>query len=252
MVKFCRSCGKELADHNARTCNNCGASSIKSTAYCRYCGHATRVDDTTCGNCGASIKPLPSSTRSLFEYPRLSARMGRIVNLTIVVLLITTYVVLALPKSIKRPIQAKAADAVFETTGYTAYPLTGLSTYPITIPKINVAAGNIFFFRVGDTEQITAYGIYKNTDPATNNATKSVKMEDVTANSTFMSTNPAAATVDAKGLVTAVSIGKADIIVTYSAAPGSANMSSAAIAAGKVPVTFTADIPVTVIAALHN
>src|ERR1035437_4136682 len=99
MLKFCRSCGKELAEAGDKVCKSCGANAVKATTYCRYCGHPTKVEDVTCAHCGAAIKPLPSSMRTLFEHPRLSVKMGKIVNLSIVVVLVTLYVVFTLPKT---------------------------------------------------------------------------------------------------------------------------------------------------------
>ena len=249
MIKFCRTCGKELATADDKTCHSCGANAVKGTTYCRYCSHSTTVDDTTCSNCGAALKPLPSSARSLFEYPRLSVKMGKIINLSIVVVVITLYVVFTLPKSITRPIKAVASDAVFQATGYTALPLDSISIVPTTVPRI--IPMDPMFFDVNSTWPLTVYAVYKNTITvnATDNATKATRLENITDNCTFTSDDPSVATVDASGVIHAISVGVTRVWAHYTAAPGSANMSDAA--QGKIPITVSDWIPVTVNAGYH-
>lgn len=246
MIKFCRSCGSELASSGDKVCKSCGVNAVKATTYCRYCGHSTKVEDVTCAHCGASIKPLPSSTRSLFEHPRLSAKMGRIVNLSIISVMVAAYVVFSLPKTITKPIKAAASDVVFASTGYTALPLSSLSTFPTKIPMINEAPGQTIYFRVKDTQQLTAYAIFKYSDVTSNNATKAERTEEVTSNCTFVSNNTSVATVTPEGLVTAVGDGRTTVTVSYTAVPGSANMSSAALAEGKKPITVSFNVTVKV------
>lgn len=246
MIKFCRNCGMELAAADDKLCKSCGANAVKATTYCRYCGRPTSVEDITCLHCGASIKPLPGSVRSLFEHPRLSARMGKVVNLSIVSVMVASYVVFSLPKSVTKPIQAKTADVVFTSTGYTALPLTALSTFPTKIPMVNDAPGNALYFRVKDTQQLTAYAIYKSTDVTANNATKASRVEEVTVNCTFVSNNPSVATVTPEGLVTAVALGTTNVVISYTAVPGSANMSSGARTEGRKPITVTFTVTVKV------
>ena len=87
-----------------------------------------------------------------------------------------------------------------------------------------------------------------NKKPTTNNATGiatgSGSAVDITANCTYRSSNTKVATVTPGGFVQGVAPGAANVTVAYTAAPGSANISSAA--QGKVPVTFTIMVPVTV------
>jgi len=252
MVKFCRNCGKELATADDKVCKSCGANAVKGTTYCRYCARPTSVDDATCPNCGAAIKPLPSSVRTLFEYPRLSSKMGKIINLSIVAVLITLYVVFSLPKTVTKPIKAAASDAVFVSTGYTALPLNSISVYPTTVPRLNDAPGGAYYFDVNATWPLTVYAVYKSTTTINTsaNATTGARLEVVTTNCTYQSSNPKVATVDAGGIVHAVSVGSAKVTISYTAAPGSANMSDAA--QGKVPITVTTSLPVTVNAGIHD
>ncbi len=70
------------------------------------------------------------------------------------------------------------------------------------------------------------------------------KTKVVTAKCIFQSSNNDIATVTSGGLVKGVSPGNANINVSYTAIPGSANLSSAA--KGKVPITITITVPVTV------
>jgi hypothetical protein len=242
MVKFCRSCGEELTNSSDKTCPRCRANAIKASAFCRYCGHPTAVDDVTCGHCGASIKPLPSSVRTLFEYPRLSAKMGKIINLSIVAVLITTYTAYALPKKITRPITQASSDAVQASTGYTALPLNSISIVPPLIPEL-VTYGMVYVppgIAVNSTRQLSVYAVFKNT--TSDNATKAVRTEVITDNCTYQSADPKIASVDQNGLVRATGPGTVNITVSYTAAPGSANMSSAS--EGKKLATFTAKVQV--------
>lgn len=85
----------------------------------------------------------------------------------------------------------------------------------------------------------------------TNNATTSTAtgvalVEDVTANCTYQSNNTSVATVTPGGMVQAVAPGATTVIITYTAIPGSANMSSTALAEGKKPITVKLTETVTV------
>ncbi|GEM_PF-1877409 len=268
MVKFCRNCGKELAAADDKVCKSCGANAVKGTTYCRYCAHPTSVDNATCPHCGAAIKPLSSSVRTLFEYPRLSAKMGKIINLSIVAVLVTLYVVFSLPKAVTKPIKATASSAVVAAVGYSSLPLNFLTVSPFGIPKdglTTVAINNPFgpprtvivainavamnaphgptktvIFPINATQQLTIYALYKN--PTTSNATGTGRVEDVTAKSTYQSSNDKIATVTPDGLVQGVAVGSANITVSYTAAPGSANLSEPA--AGKIPITISVVVPV--------
>ena len=242
MIKFCRSCGQELAAADDKICKSCGANAVKATRNCRYCGYSTAVEDATCPRCGAAIKPLPRSVRSLFEYPRLSVKIGRIINLSLVAVLVTLYMVFSLPKSVTKPISQAASDTIMASTGYTTFPLDHISATPPRIPQLVTVMFDPqpSVVSVNTTRQLTVYAIYKNAD--TGNATKGVRLEDITTNSAYRSSNGKVATVNATGFVRATGSGEANIIIFYTVAPGSANLSNAA--GGKVPVTFNTTVPV--------
>ena len=252
MVQYCRNCGKELVVTPDKTCVSCGANAVKAISFCRYCGKPTSVQDLTCPTCGSAIKPIPSSVKALNkENPKL-VKLGKIVNLTIVAVLVAAYIVFSLPPKVTKPIKAAASDAVMESTGYNTLPLNSISVYPTTIPPLNDAPGNAAVFSVHPvvggmgivtaTQQLHIYALYKNTTSA--NATKATRFEDVTTNSTYLSSNDKIVTVTSGGLARAVAPGEANITIFYTAAPGSANISSAA--QGKVPITVTFTVPVTV------
>jgi hypothetical protein len=242
VIKFCRSCGNELSEPTNKICPNCASSAVKATAYCRYCGHPTSVEDVTCRHCGSSIKPLPSSVRTLFEYPRLSTKMGKIINLSIVGVLVTAYVIFTLPKSVTKPVTQAASDVVVGNTGYTTIPLDHLDISPPRIPQTAIVMFDPqpSVVAVNTTRQITVYAIYKNSN--SENATKAIRAVDVTDNCTYQSSNERIAVCSPTGLVRTTGSGTANITASYTAAPGSANMSNAA--AGKVLMTFTANVGV--------
>ena len=244
MIKFCRNCGQELPASTDKACTNCASNPVKATAYCRYCGHPTNVEDATCPHCGSAIKPLPGSVRTLFEHPRLSVKMGKIVNLSIISVMVVSYVVFSLPKSITKPVKNATSDAVMASTGYTALPLSSISVVPPLIPQL-VTYGQTYVppgITVNTTRQLTVYAVYKNTNSA--NATKADRLEDITDNCTYTSGNENIATVDQSGLVKATGPGSINITIAFTAAPGSANMSTAS--EGKKPVTFTTRVEVIV------
>lgn len=243
MIKFCRNCGKELAAAEDKVCKSCGANAVKATACCRYCGHPTNAEEPTCPHCGACIKPLPSNVRSLWEHPGLSVRMGRIVNLTIVALVVAAYIIFVMPPSVTKPVQSAANDAIKATTGYSALPLTSISAVPTRIPPYNPNPGNVWYFYPKDTTQLTIWAIFKNASSNTS-AGVSGQVREVTANATYQSSNPGVATVTSGGEIHGIMVGTAVITVTYTAPPGSANMSDAD--AGKIPITVTFTVPVTV------
>lgn len=244
MIKFCRSCGSELANADDRVCATCGTGAIKGTTYCRYCGHPTTPDDAICGYCGASIKPLPGSMRSLFEYPSLSVKAGKIINLTLVAVFVITYAVFALPKSIRKPAVQAASDAVMASTGYTALPLDHIEPSPPLIPELYVY---YFYYTppgiaINSTRPFTIYAIYKNS--VGENATKAIRSVDVTDNCTYRTDDDRIAVVTSPGVVLGKGPGTVNITASYTAAPGTANISNAA--AGKIPVTFTTVLTVIV------
>ncbi|MDO8716667.1 MAG: hypothetical protein Q7J73_07685 [Dehalococcoidales bacterium] len=252
---FCRNCGKGLVVTPERTCVGCGANTVKATSFCRYCGKPTTIHDLTCPTCGSSIKPIPGSVKALNkENPKL-IRLGKIVNLTIVAILVTAYVVFSLPPSVTKPVKAAASDAMLATTGYTAFPLNSIAAMPTRIPRSDPTAmirewenhANYWVdippvFEPNSTVQLTINALYRNT--ATINATGAGRIEEVTTNCTYKSSNAKIVTVTSGGFVQAVAVGSAVITVSYTAAPGSANFTTAS--AGKEPITVTTTVPVIV------
>ena len=242
---FCRNCGKGLVATPDKTCVSCGANAVKATSFCRYCGNATTAKDITCPKCGVSIRILAKSGEaSNKEGQGRFTTTKTVLKILAAVTFVSLYVMFTLPPKAVRPLQAAASDLVLSTTGYTAFPLNSLSATPPTIPPLQghgetyVIAG----VTVNTTKQLTIYSIYKNT--TTYNATGAVRSEDVTGNSTFQSSNDQIATVTSGGLVQAVARGSANITASYTAAPGSANRTAAS--EGKVPITVTVTVPVTV------
>ena len=237
---FCRNCGKGLVVTHDKTCKGCGANAVKATSFCRYCGKPTSVQDLTCQACGSAIKPIPGSVKALNkDNPRL-LKLSKIINLTLVIAFVTLYIVFSLPPKVTKPIKLATSEVVVAATGYTTLPLTSIAAWPPAIPRLNDTPGNIIIFTANSTQELTIYAIYKNI--TTNNATKATRIEDVTANSTYKSSNDKVATVTSGGLVRSMSPGVANITASYTAVPGSANISSAA--AGKVPITVTVTVPV--------
>jgi len=242
MIKFCRNCGKVLSDPTDKTCPSCYSNSVKASTFCRYCGKPTTAQDTVCPTCGASLKPVPNSVRLLNPDHVKLMKLGKIINLSIVVVVVVAYVIFALPKSIRKPAAQAASDAVMASTGYTTMPLDHIQISPPRIPMTMVVMFDPqpSFVTVNTTRQITVYAIYKNSD--SENATKAIRAVDVTDNCTYLSSNESVAVCNATGFVRAAGPGTANITAFYTSLPGSANMSNAA--AGKIPVTITADVGV--------
>ena len=96
------------------------------------------------------------------------------------------------------------------------------------------------FVTVNTSRQITVYAIYKNSD--SENGTKAIRAVDVTDNCSYQSSNESVAVCSLTGLVKSTGPGMANITAFYTAPPWSANMSNAA--AGKIPVTITAEVGV--------
>ncbi len=242
---FCRNCGKGLVVTPDKTCVSCSANAVKATSFCRYCGKPTSAQDLTCPTCGSAIKPIPGSVKALNKENPALIKLSKIVNLTIVAILVTAYIVFSLPPKVTNPVKAAASDAMLATTGYTSLPLNSLSATPAIIPSLG-NVGEVYMppnFAPNATRQLTIYAIYKNIIN-TNNATKATRIEDVTANSTYKSSNDKVATVTSGGFIRAVAPGEANITASYTVVPGSANISSAA--QGKVPITVTVTVPVSV------
>lgn len=256
MVKFCRNCGKEVGTQPQTTCPHCGVNPVKATAFCRYCGRTTNVQDVTCPTCGATIKPLPGNLRNLWGNNRLT-RWGRRVNLTLISIAIALYVIFVLPPSITKPIEATTADVVLSSVGYSAFPLNSISVIPPRIPRSNpentiraFREGAIFhnpdyipIFEPNDTVQLTVTALYRNA--AANNASGGGRLEEVTSNCSYRSNNENVATVTPGGLVQAVAVGSTTIAVSYTAAPGSANLSESR-SVGKIPITVNTTVNVIV------
>ncbi|MDO8715879.1 MAG: hypothetical protein Q7J73_03605, partial [Dehalococcoidales bacterium] len=171
-------------------------------------------------------------------------KLGKIVNLTIVAILVTAYIVFSLPPSVTKPVKAAASDAILATTGYTALPLHSLAVTPPQIPPLHnigevLVPEGIF---VNATRQLTVYAVFKNFTAT--NTTKATRVEDVTANSSYRSSNANVATVNGSGFIVAMAPGSTNVTISYTASPGSANLSAAA--EGKTPITVTFTVPVTV------
>ena len=236
---FCRNCGKGL-DGTPEICASCGSHPVKATAFCRYCGNGTNAQDLMCPTCGAAIKKIAGVAKQAPRHPVLTA-----LNILVIAMVVSVYIWLSLPPKVAKPIKAAASDVVVATTGYTSLPLHSISATPAIIPSLG-NVGEVFMppnFAPNATRQLTIYAIYKNIIN-TNNATKATRIEDVTANSTYKSSNDKVATVTSGGFIRAVGPGEANITASYTVAPGSANISSAA--QGKVPITVTVTVPVSV------
>ena len=241
---FCRNCGKELAG-TPEICASCGSPPVKATAFCRYCGGATIAQEVMCPQCGAA-------TRTFAKSGEASNREGRgrfattrtVFKILAAVTFVSVYTVLALPpRTALRPLQSATSDLVVATVGYSSLPLNSISAHPYMIPvPINTDAGNVAVFTVNQTQQLTIHALYMNI--TTNGATGSGRAEEVTANCTYRSSNTKIATVAADGRVLGVAPGTANITVSYTSVPGSANISSAA--QGKVPITITINVLVKV------
>ena len=225
-------------------CPQCRANAAKATICCRYCGKPTNLTDIACPSCGAAIRPLAGSARQMTPKNLKLAKLGRTINLTIVAVLVSAYVIFSLPKSVTGPIKAATAEAVMVSTGYSALPLQYISSTPAIIPSVDYVGEVILpsSFTPNSTRQLTIYAIYKNS--TSDNTTRSTRIEIVTDNCTFTSSDDKVATVTSGGLVQAVDVGSANITISYLAAPGSSNITAAAI--GKVPIMFTVTVPVSV------
>lgn len=240
MVKFCRNCGKELAHSSVQTCTSCGAHSVKATSFCRFCGHTTTAGDDICAHCGSTIKPLPTSARVWSEKTKKLMKAGKIVNLTIVIAGVTAYVIFTLPPNLTKAVTTATGDAVMSSTGYTALPVRNIVAVPFGIPPWQVPRGFHYALAVATnaTRQLTIYAVRINT--TSDNATKAARLDEVTGNCSFKSSDENIATVNASGFVQVRSAGQANITAIYTAPAGTANMSNAA--AGKIATTFTVDV----------
>lgn len=239
MLKFCRNCGKALAESSSTACPFCHSHPVKSAAFCRYCGHPTNIENSICANCGSSIKPLPASARIFSEKAQKLIKAGKVVNLSIVFTGLAVYGILVLPPKLTKSIQTVAGDAVMASTGYTALPVRNIASVPNGVPPLHFREGAQFATAIATnaTRQLTIYAVRTN---ISDNGTKATRLDDVTANCTFKSSNENIATVNASGFVQVRSAGQANITATYIGPPGSSNLSNAAT--GKIPTIFTVDV----------
>ena len=241
---FCRNCGNGLGVTPDKTCGSCGANAVKATSFCRYCGKPTGPQDLTCPTCGSSIKPIPGAVKALNKDNPGLLKLSKIVNLTLVIAFVTLYIVFSLPPKVTKPITLATSDVVVAATGYTTLPLSALSAWPTAIPPQRFVES--FYMTVGvninATQQLTVYAVYKNT--GSNNATRATRLEVVTDEAVYKSSNDKIAAVNATGFVRAVSPGWANITISYTAVPGSANLSAAS--RGKIPITVKTTVPILV------
>ncbi len=207
--------------------------------FCGNCGRELDGTPEICANCGTGPAKVTASEQKRGRHTLLT-----VLNILAIAALVSTYIWLSLPPRIVKPIKATVSAAILATTGYSALPLHSISATPAIIPPLG-NIGEVVIppnFDVNDTQQLNIYAIYKNTTGT--NVTKAVRVEDVTANCTYKSSDDNIVKVTAGGLVQAVAYGSADITAFYTAVPGSANITSAA--QGKIPVTFTVTVPVSV------
>ncbi len=252
MVKFCRNCGKELAHSSDQTCTSCGDSSDKATAFCRFCGGATTAQEVICPKCGSAIGVTATSIGTSTKLARGRLTRTRVIlGILAVVTFVSLFAVFVLlPGTALRRLQSAASSVVIAALGYSSIPLNSISASPSTIPEFLFAEKDAlpgemtedFIFPVNATHQLNIIAHYQK--PTTRNAAATGRMEDVTAKSTYRSSNDKIATVTSGGLVQGVSVGLANITASYTAAPGSANLS--ALAAGKIPITVSVVVPVAV------
>lgn len=233
---FCRNCGKDIVG-NPKLCANCGSPPVKGTSFCRYCGGPTSDQDVACPKCEAAIKVTGKAGQGWSAKTK-----KRLIGAAVIVVVV--YAVLATPtRIIIKPLQAAISSWVLSTIGYTSNPLRLISAkpYEIPVPVLNPREdqGNIARFAVGQTQQLNISAMYTK-----GNSNGTGISKDVTNNCTFRSSNDQIATVSLTGIVRGVATGTAYITVTYTAIPGSADLSSAA--KGKIPITLTISVLVTV------
>ena len=239
MIKFCRHCGSELAGESVDICPSCGSHAVKATEFCRHCGRPTTKTDTVCGHCGAATKPIPAKAWVLSDKTKRLVKAGKIINLVLIITAITLYVVFALPHKFKKSVSMAADDAVMATTGYTALPIRNIVAVPNGIPPLHFREGarDATPIATNATRQLTIYAVRIDN---TNNSTVATRLDDVTANCSFFTSNEKIATVNASGFVQVRSAGQANITASFTGPAGTSNLSNAS--AGKVPVTFTVNV----------
>ncbi len=244
---LCSNCGKELVGIPA-ICEDCGTGPEPEPNPCPSCGSGTHVRAIACPKCGAALE----ATAGPGKKGRGLRSISIVFNIVIAVVFVSTYLFLASPPAAVEPVVTAASNLVVASVGYTAIPLDSIIASPPVLPRVTQ-----YFFTyvvpgipVNTTEQLTIYAVYKEPTtqgkfPSRNTATASAgRFEDVTDKAVFQSSNTAAVTVTADGLVRAVASGTANITVSYTAIPGSANLTAAA--EGKIPITVTVNVSVIV------
>ena len=244
---LCSNCGKELVGIPA-ICEDCGTGPEPEPNPCPSCGSGTHVRAIACPKCGAALE----ATAGPGKKGRGLRSISIVFNIVIAVVFVSTYLFLASPPAAVEPVVTAASNLVVASVGYTAIPLDSIIASPPVLPRVTQYAFTYVKpgIPVNTTEQLTIYAVYKEPTtqgkfPSRNTATASAgRFEDVTDKAVFQSSNTAAVTVTADGLVRAVASGAANITVSYTAIPGSANLTAAA--EGKIPITVTVNVSVLV------
>ena len=240
---LCSNCGKELVGIPA-ICEDCGTGPEPEPNPCPSCGSGTHVRAIACPKCGAALE----ATAGPGKKGRGLRSISIVFNIVIAVVFVSTYLFLASPPAAVEPVVTAASNLVVASVGYTAIPLDSIIASPPVLPRVTQYAFTYVKpgIPVNTTEQLTIYAVYKEPTtqgkfPSRNTATASAgRFEDVTDKAVFQSSNTAAVTVTADGLVRAVASGAANITVSYTAIPGSANLTAAA--EGKIPITVTVNV----------
>ena len=238
---FCRNCGKDIVG-TPKVCANCGSHPVNATSFCRYCGGITSDQDVMCQKCGSAIRTFTKAGKASGKAEQGWSTKAKRRLIVAALIFVVVYAVLALPtRIVLKPLQSALSDFVLSTIGYTSIPLHSLSVKPYNIPMpvYNQGQDNIARFAVNQTQQLTINAEYMKTTSTGSGTTKVV-----TNNCTFQSSNEQIATVTSAGLVQGVAPGTANIKVSYTAIPGSADFLSAS--KGKLPITITISVPVTV------
>jgi hypothetical protein len=241
---LCSNCGKELVGIPA-ICEDCGTGPEPEPNPCPSCGSGTHVRAIACPKCGAALE----ATAGPGKKGRGLRSISIVFNIVIAVVFVSTYLFLASPPAAVEPVVTAASNLVVASVGYTAIPLDSIIASPPVLPRVTQYAFTYVKpgIPVNTTEQLTIYAVYKEPTtqgkfPSRNTATASAgRFEDVTDKAVFQSSNTAVVTVTADGLIQAVASGAANITVSYTAIPGSANLTAAA--EGKIPITVTVNVP---------
>ncbi len=231
---FCRNCGKEI-EGNPKVCASCSSPPTKGTSFCRYCGSATSEQDVTCPKCEAVIKVAGEAEKGWSRKTKQRLIIAAAIFVIVYGVLATT------ARIIIKPLQSAVSGIILNTTGYTAFPLNSISSNPnvVPIPAYNDRADDMARFVVDQTQQLIISAKYTK-----NLSTSSGISKDVTDTCVFQSNDEQIARVTATGLVQAIAPGTTSIKVSYTAIPGSSDFANAS--KGKIPITLTISVPVTV------